>query len=494
MHWILLAAFLFSPAQIKTLYNSLDPTSIHEHLAFWELYPESPEGERALRDIENLLSSSSISPIALSNDFKKVLEGMIGLINKADEAELPLLDEETLAFVDKVAKNLPNRKLKGHYVLTEEEVKKLPLHEIDLARGLFLSEMGEDKLQKIRSYEALLDMMAMQIKARLGVNASSEEKISLINRYIFDELGFRFPPHSSYSDDIDLYTFLPSVMDSRRGVCLGVSILYISLSQRLDLPLEMVTPPGHIYVRCGDINIETTARGVNMDSSVYLGVDTRSLEVRTIREVIGMAHFNQAAVFWRKNDPIKALECYHKALPYMQEDRLLHELMAYNFLLSGNLEEGKHYLEKVADWLPDHAVSKNTVPHDYLSGKADVEALRAIYKEVDEKRSSIIAKKELIQKTLKRCPEFKAGWFSLAVTHLQLHRTKEALAALEKVHLLDQSDATAEYYLAVLNAERENFKAAWHHLRIAESLTAARRHAPKALVDLRRELALVHPE
>ena len=76
---------------------------------------------------------------------------------------------------------------------------------------------------------------------------------------------FRFPPHSLYAKDIDVYTFLPSVLDSRRGVCLGVSILYLCLAQRLDLPLEAMTPPGHIYVRYGeDLNIETTARGIDV--------------------------------------------------------------------------------------------------------------------------------------------------------------------------------------------------------------------------------------
>lgn len=494
MNWIIFLALIVSPGHIKMLYNGLDPTSIHEHLALWELYPDSPEGARALHDVQRLLATEALTPLIVNNDFKKVLEGMVALINKSDQEELPLLDESTLRFVDTVARDLPNRKLKGHTVTTEAEVMALSNDEIDLSRGLFLSEMGPENFQKIRSYEALLDLMALQIKARLSIFPSDEEKVTLINRYIFDELGYRFPPHSSYSQDIDLYTFLPSVMDSRRGVCLGVSILYIALAQRLDLALEMVTPPGHIYVRVGDINIETTARGVNLDSSIYLGVDTRSLEVRTIREVIGMAHFNQAAVYWRKNDPLKALACYRRAEPYMKEDKLLTELMAYNFILSDQEEEGRRYLNKVKDHLPDHAVSKNSVPIDYLSGKADKEALQAIYKEVDEKRASIITKKNLIEAALKRCPEFKGGWFSLAISYLQLHRMKEALTALEKVHQLDPNDATAEYYLAALYSERENFQAAWFHLRQAEKLTKERNHEPKALIELRRELSLVCPE
>src|SRR6202044_1243325 len=125
------------------------------------------------------------------------------------------------------------------------------------------------------------------------LNATPQQKIDAINSFIFEEMGFRFPPHSRYAKDIDIYTFLPSVLDSRRGVCLGVSILYLCLAQRLGLNLEMITPPGHIYIRYHEgeniINIETTCRGIHMDSEDYLGINTRCLQMRNIKEVIGLA-------------------------------------------------------------------------------------------------------------------------------------------------------------------------------------------------------------
>jgi regulator of sirC expression with transglutaminase-like and TPR domain len=94
--------------------------------------------------------------------------------------------------------------------------------------------------------------MALQILARLPENASSEEMIRVMNEMLFNEMRFRFPPQSLGIKEVDLYTVLPSVLDSRRGVCLGVSIIYLCLAQRLDLNLEVITPPGHIYVRYVD--------------------------------------------------------------------------------------------------------------------------------------------------------------------------------------------------------------------------------------------------
>ena len=65
--------------------------------------------------------------------------------------------------------------------------------------------------------------------------------------------------------------------------------------------MEIITPPGHIYVRYHDgdkiINVETTARGIHLDCKEYLGIDTRSLQVRTLKEVIGMVAFNQVGQF-----------------------------------------------------------------------------------------------------------------------------------------------------------------------------------------------------
>lgn len=492
-----------SPAKIHTLYTTLDPLSISQHLAFYQLYPKTPEGQEALRTAYALLSGSKESfqqQFYFLPSSQSFINAMVGLVNKQNDQEITPLNSTDLAIIDHLAARLPNRQLKGFYVKSEAEVLELSPHEVDLARGLFLSQMSHevDPLLKIRNYEAMIDLMALQILAKLPPNATPETKIRYINDFIFDELGFRFPPHSLYAKDIDVYTFLPSVLDSRRGVCLGVSILYICLAQRLDLNLEMITPPGHIYVRYrnGDqiINIETTARGVNTESEVYLGINTRSLEQRNIKEVIGLAHYNQAAVYLYKEDYAKALAAYERAKPYIPEDKLLTELMGFTHLLLGHKNEGTPLLETVKNHLPDHAVYKETMTEDFLNGKVDEDGIQSVFMYVDETRESIIKKRDKIVKVLEKYPEFRAGYFSLAGSWLQLHRMGEALELLEKYHSIDPKDPTAEYYLTVLHAQRLDYNNAWKHLRQAEKIVAARDHTPKTLRDLRRELAMLSPE
>ena len=492
-----------SSAQIRALYNSLDSSSIAQHLAFYQLYPATPDGEKALKHAWKLMSGSQSQPppaLFLSPSLSGAMEGLIALVNKPVGNESFLLSERDLDLIESLASRLSHRALKGHFVTDEAAVQNLDPSEIDLARGLLLSQLesAPTTLRQIRSYEAMMDMMALQILARTPLDAAPEAKIRAINNFIFDELGFRFPPRSLYAKDIDLYTFLPSVLDSHRGVCLGVSILYICLAQRLNLELEMITPPGHIYVRHrsgqGEINIETTARGIHVDSKEYLGIDTRTLQQRTIKEVIGMAHFNQASVYWHQEDFEKAIVAYQKAMPYMAEDQLLKELLAYNLLFGGQKEEGERLLKSVSNHIPDHAVSKRTIADDYLLGRVDADSIRTTFMEVDDTRESIQKKRLALEKMLKTYPLFRSGLFHLAVTWLQLNRNGEALEVLERYHALDPRDPTVEYYLSELYCERFDYHNAWLHLKNAEALCQERNHFPKALKELRREIAALCPE
>ena len=495
---------VYSEERLKTLYNSLDPQSVAQHLAFYDLYPESPEGHQALQTAWGLLAQSApqsptMNPIEIPFSLTGI-DAIVALINKQPNESTPNLSHAELNVIERLAAGLPNRQLKGHWATTEEQVISLDTNDVDLARGLFLSQFAdsENPLLQIRSYEATIDLMALQILTKVTLEACPEEKIRAINHFIFEEMRFRFPPHSMYAKDIDLYTFLPSVLDSRRGVCLGVSILYICIAQRLGLTLEMITPPGHIYVRFrnGDkiINIETTARGINLPTEMYLGVETRSLQQRNVKDVIGLAHFNQASTFWQNENYEKAVATYEIAQKYLPDDKLLMELLAYNYLFTGQKEKGEAYLTKVKDHIPEYAITKQTVAEDYLNGKVNADGIKAIFKHVDESRESILEKKNAITSVLEKYPQFRSGLSALAITWLQLHRAGEALEVLKQYHELDAEDPSAEYYLSVLYAQRMDYNLSWEHLKQAEKLVKARNHYPKTIKELRKSLSCQYPE
>jgi len=282
-----------SPEKLDSLYNSLDPTSLAEHFALYKLYPNAPQGEKAKQEALKLLGAHHLKDPILP---EKITEALVAIINQNSHETLKFTEKELLA-INELGAKLKNRSLQGYKIASKKELLALAPSQIDIARAALLSQLGtsEQALETIRQYEASLDLMALQVLARLPSIPPPKTIVQEMNRLIFEEMRFRFPPESLHAKNIDLYTFLPSVFDQRRGVCLGVSILYLSLSQRIGLPLEAITPPGHIYIRYrnGDkiINIETTARGVNYPSHIYLGVNTRSLAIRTYREVIGFCTF-----------------------------------------------------------------------------------------------------------------------------------------------------------------------------------------------------------
>lgn len=492
-----------SPSQVSTLYKSTDPHSLSKQLAFAELYSYTPEGKQALRRTWELLnqpSHSRVETLGFITNSPTFIQALIGLVNKNPSNEFPVLNEKDIEIIESMSSRLHHKNLKGHLVKHENEVLLLPSDDVDLARGLLLSQMESDpkNLGQLRSYEAFMDLMALQIQALLPAHATDEDKLEAINRLVFEEMEFRFPPHSAYSDDIDLYTFLPSVLDSRRGVCLGVSILYLCLAQRIGLSLEIVTPPGHIYVRYrkkeGVRNIETTARGIHVDSDVYLGINTKDLQTRALKDVIGLAHFNQASVYWKTEDYAKALVSYQKAALYLPDDMLLKELSAYTHFMLGHEKEGQELLKQIAHVPSPYALFKEPLIQELLEGKVSAEGLRAVFMHVDETRSSLLQKKDVLEKVVKAQPEFRTALFHLAGTLLQLHQNSQAIKLLEQYQKSYPEDPTANYYLTVLSAERLDFQKAWAYLQQTEKVLNAQNHNPKALKDLRKQISIRFPE
>jgi regulator of sirC expression with transglutaminase-like and TPR domain len=192
----------------------------------------------------------------------------------------------TMAFAATVSfAGLANEGKTGLYAKSIPEVLALDDSQVDLATAaLIVSEKWSTVVQGLR-YRDKLDEMVLQIQERLRVQglSTNHEAIPVINQYLFEELGFTAVSHADDPNDL----FLHSVMDSRKGYCLSLSILYLSLGERLGLPLYGVVVPGHFFVRydSGSVrfNIETTARGASASDDHYRLANR-------VPEEIGRAH------------------------------------------------------------------------------------------------------------------------------------------------------------------------------------------------------------
>ena len=165
---------------------------------------------------------------------------------------------------------LANEDIDGLYVKSIEQVLRLEPKEIDLATAALITSEQWSDLVHGRRYLSQLDDMALEILGRIKKRQPNYKTIKLINKYLFEELEFQSVDKPTDPNDL----FLHSVLDRKRGYCLSLSILYLSLAERLGLPLYGVVVPGHFFVRYDDgrvrFNIETTAAGANADDQHYI--------------------------------------------------------------------------------------------------------------------------------------------------------------------------------------------------------------------------------
>ncbi|MCH9633300.1 MAG: hypothetical protein S4CHLAM7_00230 [Chlamydiae bacterium] len=491
---------LFSQGEnLQGLYNGLNPSSITEHLALHKLYPNDSVGQQALRDIQLLLAKSNADPDALAQlpTSTLSLEGFLSFMH-GNNFKTGLLDDEQLSAIERTSQHLPNRNLKGHLVKTEKEVLALAPDDIDLARALLIAQQSDSEIDWtwIRNYEAQLDFMALQVLARLPEKPTAKQIIKELNQLIFFEMRYRYPSLSSLKTGEEPFSKLTTVLDSKKGVCLGVSVLYLCLSQRLSLPLEILIPPGHIFVRYNDegrdINIETTARGIDYPSENYLDVNTTSIKKANLKEVIGFVFYNVSSSYLiNTQDYPKAIQNYLNCLKYAPEDPATLELLGYAYILNSQDKEAKKVFKKLMQTSSEHQIASVYLDtaDAYLKNKIGSDAIAAIiHQDEDQTLTSIKQKQEMLKKIVEKYPHFKAGHFFLAQTYQELSQTKEAIRSLEKVHVENASYPYVEFSLANLYMSEYNFPKAWEHFKVLEQLLDEHKHQPKIAKELKKAL------
>ncbi len=140
---------------------------------------------------------------------------------------------------------------------------------LDIAEMSLLIAKEEYSEIKIEDYVECVDWYARVIKARIADGDEPKSTINIINEFLFDELGFTYVQTGNLEG-----LYLNKVIDRRKGNCVGLSILYLSIAERLGLPLFGVNVPEHIFVRYDDgeqkINIETGHKGMGLSDSFYI--------------------------------------------------------------------------------------------------------------------------------------------------------------------------------------------------------------------------------
>lgn len=116
--------------------------------------------------------------------------------------------------------------------------------ELDLASLLMAKEEYPDL--DVGTYLEHLDQMAEALRLRVQGKEDGHDVIKAVNAFLFDELGFA-GNQDDYYDPRN--SFLNQVLDRRTGIPIALSVLYLEIARRLNLPIRGVGLPSHFIVR-----------------------------------------------------------------------------------------------------------------------------------------------------------------------------------------------------------------------------------------------------
>lgn len=118
--------------------------------------------------------------------------------------------------------------------------------EFDLEEGVWLLALTQYPDINVEAYRALLDNFAAELRERIDFNETNKEVLSTINNYLFDELGFSGDEENYYDPQ---NSYLNRVIDRRKGNPINLSLVYLLLARRLQLPMAGIGLPGHFICR-----------------------------------------------------------------------------------------------------------------------------------------------------------------------------------------------------------------------------------------------------
>ena len=115
-----------------------------------------------------------------------------------------------------------------------------------IEKCLKLGQIIEYPELNVSEYIEKINEMGNSLKIRIGEVKNPTYLISVLNEYLFDELGFR-GAEEDYYDPVN--SFLNVVLDKKTGIPITLSILYSEVAKHIGLDLRIVGFPGHVIVK-----------------------------------------------------------------------------------------------------------------------------------------------------------------------------------------------------------------------------------------------------
>ncbi|WP_194843988.1 transglutaminase family protein [Candidatus Clavichlamydia salmonicola] len=372
--------------------------NIEKYCALYELYPNTVEGRFIAKWIKNTMQKE-VDVSLVVRIIRAVIEGFY-------------LSEKELAYAQEIF---------GQNLMMDPAKEWLKVE--------FFYDFQKD--YKIDYYSTILDVMAFLINQTCAVNATEEDKIKAIGKWIYESQLFIFPKNPY--KNIDQYSYLSKVIDQRTAVCLGFTGLYLSLAQRMGISLTAVTVPQHIYpmltLKNGtNINIETTAKGLFTRNDSYMNFSNKIFHQRSFKETAGLVLMNAGSIELEKNQFHQALVLYQRALELVVDEPILNDLIVILRIILGDVSIKDKYSEDLFCLDSGH-FCRGSRPlkllwNDYQDHSIDLLGLTDLITQKEFVSSKQI--KNYLESLIRRYPFSKEVCYRIALFYLEQDNPQQA--------------------------------------------------------------------
>jgi len=128
--------------------------------------------------------------------------------------------------------------------LAERDLQAVPIEEIAFS----VAREKYDGLD-VAPYRERLDEFARRAGLHVGQVLGGRQIVEGLSHYLFEEEGFRGNSGDYYNP---CNSYLNDVLDSRQGIPITLSILFVAIGRRLGMKVHGVSFPGHFLARYED--------------------------------------------------------------------------------------------------------------------------------------------------------------------------------------------------------------------------------------------------
>lgn len=280
-----------------------------------------------------------------------------------------------------------------------------------------------------------LDRIARRIREELAGRREPERAVAAMNAVVFGVEEFTYDCGAS---DPDLY-LLDRILAKKRANCLGMTVLYVALAQRLDLPLRGVYVPSHAFARYDDgttrINMEFSDFGAAWSDGRYgsrfrLSSGRPYLRSLDNREMAGVYLKTLGAACSRKGMTEEAAALYREAALLYPGLPDTYYNVGVLFMRTGRVAEAIAQYRQAVGLDPEMACARSNL--------AAALATRGLFEEALAEARRAVALE----------PRDTTARRNLAQIHLDLGNVREGVRELRNVLEIDPGDAKAVALLA----------------------------------------------